>query len=588
MPAALDALPSTISVELTALGDFEGSAITSKIAPGDARGLGLPFPATTRAVNALGQSGSEEFLGVGSASTNGNIDVLLWRATGTTPLWPTGGANFPTDAEGAAVGLDPQARTLLVAGALVSSADASRAFRVGLADGSAEEVVDGMLPARAFASVTAFGTDFMLLAGGVDPTLAGGDLASSPPLASASEYRVSTARFDRTKLIPLAQPRARHAAVVLTNGETLLVGGQGPGAVALSSLEAISPKDRAARIAGLATLSRPRIGPQAIRLTDGRVLVAGGTKDGAPVGVLEWLTPDAHALTLLLENLVLASSHSFVAMPGGGVLGVGVCLPKGVQACLGDVPKSSVTWFRSDGTPDALPKLAFSPSKVSLIRANDGEPWLYATTTGGQVWKRFDPWTASFDEPVRRPSSGPDAALPGPLAVDSGAFVWLEKGATVRLSGFRHDVRGPYARDVAPLLLTGREHMVPNRFPSNLSSAGIEFGSTGLGLSGTEALVSVADTDYAGVELAITLSSGPPPVVVLGDTRLGGSECEWPSSEPAEPGELLTLLRHTSQVVLSRNGKSRTCPSPKGRLGVALSASGSTPSFVRAIEIRRR
>ena len=88
-----------------------------------------------------------------------------------------------------------------------------------------------------------------------------------------------------------------------------------------------------------------------------RVFVGGGTISGATVGLLEWLTPDARSLTFVQGGLVLAESHSFAAMPGGGVLGVGVCVPKSVQICSGDVPKRSVVWLRKSGAIDLLPPL---------------------------------------------------------------------------------------------------------------------------------------------------------------------------------------------------------------------------------------
>lgn len=571
-------VPAELSIELTALGDFEASTQTSKIAPGDSRGLPLPFPGSTRAVSAS----ADGFVGVGSALGGGNIDVLLWRSKQATQLWPAPQADFPKQVVGAAFGLDLQRRHVLVAGSSSDTADASRAFTLDLGTGAANEVVDGMLPARAFATVSAFGPDSMLVAGGVDPR------AGDVPLASASVFHLKSARFDRAKLVTLAQPRTRHAAVLLASGETLLVGGAGPNGSALATLEAVSPEDQASRIAGLATLARPRIGPVALRLSDDRVFVGGGSDATGPVGVLEWLSPDAHALVLIQENLVLAPAHAFAPMPGGSVLGVGVCVPKGVQSCLGEAAQKSVVWLRADGAADVLPPLAFSPASVALVAAGDGAPWLHAKTSATTEWKRFDPWTGRFDEPEERPALGPDADLPAPLGVDAGAFVWLERGTPAVLAGFRHDVRGPYARDVAPLLLAGREHVSPNRLPSGVSKSGIEYSAAGLGLAGDDVLAVVTDTTYADVDLELTLTSGPAPVVVLGTTRLGAAECAWPSPEPAEAGEIVQLRRRGTRVTLERRGARRSCDVAGGRLGVGLSAPGPEPSFVRALEIHRR
>ena len=587
LPPAHAAGAENLSIELTALGDFEASTLTTKIAAGDARDLQLPFPAGTKAVSARVGSSAQGFVGLGRAGTGGSIDVLLWRSGEPTELWPPPEAPFPGEALGVSFGVDARRRTLLVAGALVATADASRALTVSLATGRAEEVAEGMLPARAFASITPFGADAMLVAGGVDPTLSGGDLATSPPLASASIFLTKEARFDRARVIALAQPRTRHASVVLESGETLLVGGAGPGGIPLATLEVVSPHDTSARIAGLATLGSPRERPRALRLSDGRVFVGGGTISGATVGLLEWLTPDARSLTFVQGGLVLAESHSFAAMPGGGVLGVGVCVPKSVQICSGDVPKRSVVWLRRSGAIDVLPPLIFTPSSASLIDANDGTPWLHARAGSTTVFRRFDPWTGRFEEPAERPEQGPDADLPAPLGVDTGAFVWLERGLVGALRGFRHGVRGSFARDLAPLLFASRDQVVPGHFPGIFSDSGIEYSAAGLGLAGADAGAFVADTDYADVDLELTLTSGPPPAVLMGQTRVGGSECPWPSVEVADPGEVLTLRRRGSMAVLERKGASRSCAVEDGRVTLGLAAADSA-TFVRSFEIRRR
>lgn len=586
MPGAHAAATGPLEIELTALGDFDATAATSKIAPGDSQNLPLPFPARTRGVTAIGTAGKLAFVGVGLGDAEGEIHVLLYRSQAATTLWPASTESFPKQAVGAALGFHPDARLLLVAGSLVGDSDAGRAFSVNATTGRSVEVPDGMAPARAFASVTPFGADGFLVAGGIDPTLAPKDPATAPPMASAARYDIERERFDRASPIVLAQARARHAAVVLESGETLLVGGIGPTGLALSTLEAVSPVDRASRIAGLATLQRPRSEPTVLRLSDGRIFVGGGFDAGEPVQDLEWLSPDAHALTLLFDQVVLAKTHSFAAMPGGGVLGVGVCIPKGVQSCL--EPERSVAWFRADGAVDVLPSLTVKPFTLHLVRAGSGAPWLHVESESGIDWRRFDPWTGLFDEPKERPDSGPEPNHPAPIGIDPGAFVWLEAGTPVRLFGFRHDVRSAFAGDLAPLLLASREHMSPNRFPSGVKTAGIEYGSSGLGLAGSEALVVVTDTDYADLELELTSSSGPPPVVVLGGARVGDSGCPWPDTSPAAPGEILKLRRRGSTVSLSRASATRTCKVGSGRKGLALSAATSVPSFVRALEIRRR
>ena len=93
--------------------------------------------------------------------------------------------------------------------------------------------------------------------------------------------------------------------------------------------------------------------------------------------------------------------------------------------------------------------------------------------------------------------------------------------------------------------------------------------------------------DYADVDLELTLTSGPPPAVLMGQTRVGGSECPWPSVEVADPGEVLTLRRRGSMAVLERKGASRSCAVEDGRVTLGLAAADSA-TFVRSFEIRRR
>jgi hypothetical protein len=584
LPASLAEVGPDLSVELLALGDFEASTATTKIAPGDANGAALPFPAQTRGVSAEAKAGAAVFLGMGHAGDDGSIDFLLYRRDDATRLWPAPTSSFPSEAAGVGWGVDARGRTLLAAGSLVDSTDAGRAFVIDLATGAAREVPDGMLPARAFASVTAFGAEALLVAGGADPTVS---LTDAPALDSASVFSLRTGRFDRSSVIALAQPRARHAAVVLTSGDTLLVGGAGPNGIPLATLEAVSPKDQASKLVGLAKLAHARVDPTALRLTDGRVFVGGGSAGGVPVHSLEWLTADGSARSVIQENVVLAPSAAFARMPGGSVLAVGVCVPKTLSACAGDLPSRSVTWFRADGTADILPPLGFSPSGVRFVDGSAGEPWLYSRVGSKAVWRRFDPWTGELYQPERAPRSGPVEGAAAPLAVDSGAFVWLEPGELVTVSGFRHGVRGPFARDIAPLLIAGREHVAPSRLPTGVASSGIEYSADGLGLRGAEALAVVADTDYADVDLTLTLTSGPAPVVVLGSTRLGGAECPFGVLEAATPGEVITVRRRGATATLERRGTRRKCAVESGRLGVALSASGPSASFVRALELRR-
>jgi hypothetical protein len=85
--------------------------------------------------------------------------------------------------------------------------------------------------------------------------------------------------------------------------------------------------------------------------------------------------------------------------------------------------------------------------------------------------------------------------------------------------------------------------------------------ATGLELSGSTAVASIADTDYANFTLDLTLAAGPAPLLRLAGTAaaagesasFGGFECAWPDFGPPEAsgpvrlrvqrrGDLLSLL----------------------------------------------
>jgi hypothetical protein len=574
--------PGPLTIQLEALGDFPASALTAESAAGSAHGSILPFPAATRAVSARAE-GSGSYLGFGEAAATGDLDFMLWPRTDACTLWDAG---YPVEPAGVALGHLPEAETMLVAGSLTASSDAARAVTVDLRTGVASEVQDGMPAFRAFASITAFGTHAMLVAGGIDPTLGGDEPEHGPPSATAFVFDIHTRRFVANDPIALAQPRARHGAVVLDSGDTLLVGGSGPNGVPLATLESVSPVTRSARAAGLATLGRARSSPTVFRLDDGRIFVGGGRDESGIVPRLEWLTPDAQSIALLYDesHVALAPHYAFAPLLGGSVLGVGACK---TAPC----SEQDVLWFPADGSaPLDLPKLSFDPKLVrgyTLVEGTDGSPWLVAHVGDKPVWRRFDAWTGVFDEPDVVPSSAPDADLLGPVALGSGVLGWLERaGPAGRVLGFRYDVRSRWARDLIPFLLNGHEHIGPSRPAMGLAVTGVELGPEGLALQGPGAEARVSDATYADLRAEIIMSGGAPPVIVLGGTRIGGSDCPWPGASQTATGEVLTVTRSGSAAALRRGGQKRSCSLGSGRLTFGLGAE-SAATRIRSFSIER-
>src|SRR5262249_34916311 len=147
-----------------------------------------------------------------------------------------------------------------------------------------------------------------LVAGGHDPD--SGDGTPYQPLATAEVYLPKLGApgdvgdFEQAT-IALSEPRTRHAGVVLSTGETLLVGGRGS-AGPLRTMEIVDPTTRRAHTAGIALLQVARDKPTALRLSNGEILVAGGLDaNGNPVTTLEWFAPDASHATKRPTDLVM-------------------------------------------------------------------------------------------------------------------------------------------------------------------------------------------------------------------------------------------------------------------------------------------
>ncbi len=581
--------PEAGDMSLTALGDFDPTPTTAEFVDSRLQGKAIGFPATTRAIQARLATSRGTWIGIAEENApDGDFDVPLWPPGRSCDLAPAING-YPAGAGGQAIGLSGDGRVLLVAGGSTASADSARAIAVDLRTGIAAEVAGGMVPGRAFATATPFGDD-LLVAGGLDPrTSQSGDPRDGRPLDSAIVYETASGRFDRAGLVPLSTARARHTALVLPSGETLLVGGVDESGLALATLDAISPVDRAPREIGLATLAVARIDPVALKLDDGRILVAGGvTSAGDAIDRLEYLSADASSATFKNVSVPARFDRAFVAMPGGAALAVGGCATRGGSDC------RDAWWISSSGVPERLPDLPVEAPHPMLVRATDGAPWLVAGPDSARVLLRFDPWQGRFASPPAAPTDAPPADLPAPVALDGGAFVWLAHAAQgLALRGTRFDTRGRFAFDVAPLLSTlppegsypetQALHVAPDRSPLR-DGAGVAFdAATGLHLSGDVASAVVTDTTYATLNASITLTSGPPPLVLLDEHVFGAADCPWPAAE----GDTLTVTLAPNTLVLSRGDVSTTCSIPNGRFALGFRAVPTAETVIRSVTIRR-
>lgn len=571
-----------------ALGDFDPTPTTAEALDSTLRGRVMGFPDETRALVAELIAPGGAWLGLAEEERpDGDFDVLLWPKDERCELGHA--PAYPASAGGQALGWSSASGVLLVAGELTSTADSARALYFDARRGVASEVEGGMVPGRAFATVTPFG-DALIVAGGLDPrTSSSGAPADGRPIASGVVFEPETGRFDRARLVPLSVARARHAAVVLPSGETLLVGGVGEGGVALGSLDAISPRDRAPREVGLATLAEARVAPVALTLDDGRILVAGGTgRDGAPVGRLEFLSADASQASFGSTSVPPRFDRAFVAMPGGGALAVGGCATRGGTGC------RDAWWITPEGVAERLPDLPVETPHPALVPAANGAPWLVAGPDDARELLRFDPWQAAFVVPPGRPRAAPAAELPAPLALDPGAFVWLARGAEgLALEGLRFDTRGRFAFDVAPLFtalppdgsfpVSQAAHVAPDRSPVRDGAEARFAPTSGLTLEGDDATALITDARYLTVELRITLGAGSPPRVLAGERILGGADCPWPEGSE----ETLELELVPGSATLTRGAKRVTCSAPAERIALGFRAGPTQKTTLRAVEVRR-
>jgi hypothetical protein len=639
--------PSPFRLTLTALGDFPESNfdLETDLALDDP-GRQLSFNAATTGVDALARDAPADtaltFVGHTERRHADAIDVLLWPAARACALAGEASAAYPGNGAGQALGFSASTGVVLAAG---EDADDQRSENALTFDSERGEVAsvaraDGTLHvSRAFATVSEFG-DSLLVAGGTNPSE-----ASSPVDASstAEVYTPANGGFD-SELVELWSRRSHHAALRLpTTGETLLAGGfapdsasTGPGQL-IRQLEAVSPLTRSSSITDLDVLELGRADPAALLLSDGRILVGGGTRapgsaEPAPVGLVEVLSPDAKRHLFHVE-LPERASRTFAALPGGGALSVASCAPALHADCICatasggscDDDESAAWidawWIDPDGNaaPVGLaPSNGLSrcptPANPLLVAGSDGSPWLVSVADGGTpaCLFRFEPWPESAptaaeaavpSDPAERPrlvattltlEPAPDPRSP-PLSLGPDVFVWIS--AAGGLYGARLGQRGPLTRDQFSLLASAAgapfrpEHLVPDRDPrlSHASAAdgsntpAVTYARNELTLAPAVPPVTLwaADTLYADVLVSLQIEApagdGVPalPLLALASATTGESvACPWPEP-PATAGAPLALTA-------TRRGETVTLVTAGGAPVTCSAPAGSVALGVRA------
>lgn len=599
-------------LELLALGDFAPTNDSAEVLPLDAQGSALPFPSGTRAVFARVSSGNTKLSGYGERRSSGGLDVLLWPEGATCTVWPSKPSKYPGSAGGQALGYDASSGLLLAAGgddpmnsdALVGAL----AFDVNSGEvRTVDRRTDGALrEPRAFASVTPFSGGFVV-AGGQRP-VDGVDELDLEVSATAELFDAAQGRF-AAEPIALLGNRTHHAAITLEDGRSLLVGGRSKfqsASIAQYQLEIVDPARHRSLVGDAITA---RIDPRVVRLSDGRIFVAGGTDSEGALSepVAEWLSA-AGSLTSTRLSLDVAPrfERAFVALSGGGVLAVGGCEDRprtsdqDREACAalcgqGCPPLGGYDawWIDAEGAATRIELNGITAPRPILLPGSDGSPWLIAASEGSpnepQLF-RFNPWSAQFEavfvpDSVRLPRPG----RPLPVSFDTDAFAWPDDvDGRGSLLGLRLGSRSRFAQDLALVIKTPDDdparpvHLVPS---GPLGTAVSYDGK--LHLDSPQVSVQVADADFADVSIELTLDSGALPLVELGGTALGGDDCPWPDGhQRGDAFDRPSVLRHGSHAELRFHGGKTSCQVAEGRLTLALRA-GAAASVVRRLDALR-
>jgi hypothetical protein len=596
-------LPGPARLDLAALGDFPTSNRTSESLALDAAGTELAFPANMLALEATASAdlATEPYLGFSERLAD-RFDFLLWpEATACDLFRPESGDSFPGALGGEALGFSPSSGLVVLAG----SNDASSAAIVGAltfdTHTGASYVVDPgkrqvLSVPRAFASVTDFAGK-VLVAGGENPI--------HDPAQPASILRDSAEVYDplsqsfEPDLVTLAEATSRQAAATLESGETILLGGRDQRSDASSVVQVVSPETRVSKL--IDSLAVGRNSPIALRLTDGRILVASGTDaDGHPIGVLESRAPDASRLDAPWDgssSLPPRYDRAFVALPGGAALAVGGCEDRAElpgEDCAAwcnrgcpPTPDPSTNqsydafWLAADGSIVPL-DFPLSAPKPVLAQGSDGRPWLLASDVdqfnqplpGAFALYRFDPWQKRFD-PVDT-DLGFDESLSASRLVSTGpdAFVWFgadSVGPVVH--GVRLGTRSAFTSDVPLVGLHDGSLRPAHLAPDHAPEGNVSYDATlskllfaALGAGSTPACVWIADAEYGDFSAQVAFSTDISPALRLGsqllsDVDSAGSSptCQLPAVSPNSAASSITLRRKAGHLTFGIGAMSASC-----------------------------
>jgi hypothetical protein len=516
--------PSAYSV-MYGSGDFDTPATSFQFLHDVGREMSA-LPVTTRTIVVDVSEGDSSWRGIGSVAPNGPTSILVWQPNQACAF--SQNVEQRTDSAFGVFG----SRFITVGGR--ANAGTPHTFVGDLSTGIIMQLPFGLGAPHVRPTVTAFGSG-ALVAGGSNPD-------SNAALASAETYDPVIGDFDQTP-IALSTPRMQHGAVVLANGDTLLIGGT-DGTGLLRTMEIIEVGKRRFRTAGVASLTVPRLSPTVLRLANGEILVAGGTDaQGNAIPTLEWFSSDASKATKRPADLVTGAERAFVPLEAGGALAV-------IRPQTPTADFKTVWVISADGTLESADPIdATTLQTVRLYRGASGAPIVWT----GATWLRWSPWDGNFELLPDAPETGPslDAIDSG----DSGLALWLEANGDGELvKGFRFAAESPYAPVSNPLA-----QLAPDRL-AGIGTGTLRLDQSGLTLAaGTSAFVT--DATFADFELDVDITAAPPLVVVRDEQgvelEVGGATCGFGQNAMRS----LKVTRKGRQVsVVADAGPTHPCP----------------------------
>jgi hypothetical protein len=611
----------SVTLTLTALGSFPLSSscgaercdVASVPLRGSGRSLG--FPPETTAVDARALLGEEPFAGY-AERRDSELDVLLWPTESSCPVYvATDG--YPGDGGGHALGYAPEHDLVLMVGEDAEDARAQGAITVSMATGEVTLQPASQSPPApvAFATLTSFDRGF-LLAGGENPTR-NADETKRERFDRAYVFDAETRVFE-SEPIALNWDRSHHAAVALSNGATLLIGGTAEGGL-VRQLEAVFPSNSRSSILGLAALATGRLDPTALLLDDGRLFVGGGrASNGAPIGDVEWFDADGHE-ALEQRALPALPNRAFIGMPRGGVLSVPGCDTDG--AC----ESWEASWIDPEHAVELIPIPVTTrcpvPERPLLAPAGEGTPLLIARYRNGTAcsW-RFDPWPGDYRRttdalaharfvPEPLILDPPPNPLVSPLAVGAQTFFWVSGLTPGGIGALSVGNRGAWSRDLLSLVARDPEapsrplRLVPDRpvEPPDLELGERPLYAIGaLSLRDADAATTfwVPDTRYDDVTVTLDLApaagdtTSPPglPIVLFGGSELGGPAAPWPAApdtEGAGASARVTIARRGASATLTSGGRTARYTIETGAVALGLRP-GSAPAVLESLTVERR